>query len=548
MNLTDALELCLRDLEAGATVDECVAQYPELEGELRPLLQTVTALREAPHIAPSLKFKQTTRQRILNLQPPAASLIGRDGHVRERPIVHWWERLGQMLGQLRLGPALAGAAVAIIFLVLLSGTAVSAAGGSMPNSPLYPVKRLTERVQLAFTDNITDQTDLRMQFAQRRIEEAVAVPTKAPALVSDYQRELGAVLGNLIQLQKEGVTPDNLESLVGPAITTQRTTLESRAHTRLPEPAYQEAVTALDLVQTWLDELHPATVATSQPTPTAPPPSPTATVPVVVPPVAPEVRETPEAPTPTEPSAGVLGEQATITTTPPPPTEVPVGTPSPMATPNAGASPTSAPFVLATSTPVPPTPTSTPFPTAMPTPVPPTPTSTPVPASPTHTPVPPTATDTPEPYPPASSTPTPATPTPVPPTATDTPEPYPPALPTSTPVPPSPTPTPVNQAPVIRSLTCDPCQINLGERSLITADAYDPDSKDPYVEWIVFPMGRIDPGPALPDLFRVHYVANFAMDPGQTATITITFKIHDRQGGSAERSIQIQVVNPNSEN
>jgi len=534
MNLADALEHCLHDLEAGATVDECVARYPEFAEELRPLLQTATALREAPHVAPSLNFKQATRQRILNPSPPAGSIVARDGRVRERPALPWWQRLGQ----LRLGPAVAGAMAAIIFLILLSGTVVSASGGSMPSSPLYPVKRLTERVQLAFTGDSIDQIGLHLRFAQRRIEEAVTVPTKAPALIGDYERELAASLRSLIQLREEGVSPARLESLASVALAKQRATLGTAARTQLPEPTYQEAVAALDTVQGWVDGLYPETVAGSQPTPTPEMASPTAGAPAVEPSETPEVvapvtrppqtpqpTTTSEPPTPTEPSSGVLGESPTATAPSATETLVP---PTPAASPTPVFSPT------ASLTPVPPSPT----------PVPPSP--TPVPASPTPTPVPPTATDTPEPYPPASPTPTPVTPTPVPPTATDTPEPYPPVAPTATPAPPTPTPEPANQAPVIRSLTCDPCTIELGHRSLLTADAYDPDGDDAYVEWVFFPMGRFDGGPTIGDIYRVYYVANFEMDPGQTATITITFKIHDGRGGTTETNVQIQVVSPSN--
>lgn len=531
MNLSYALERCLQDLEAGATIEECVARYPELEAELRPLLQTAAALREAPRVAPSLRFKQATRERILHQAPPATSFIGRDGRVHQPVVVPWWQRLGQMLGQLRLGPAIAGAVASIILLVVLGGTVVSAAGSSMPDSPLYPVKRLTERLQLVFTEDRIDQTTLHLQFAERRIEEAVTVPAEAPALVDDYQRELNAALNILIQLQREGVNPADLESLVGPALRNQRETLDESGRTRLPEPSYQKAVIALYAVQAWLDELRPETVTVSQPPPgpTSLPPSPTDSAPAAVPPTATsELTETPEPPTPTEPLAGGLGESPTATTTPPP-TEAPGITPSPTEIPGPAATSTTAPAATAT-TPAPIPPTSTPVP----------PSPTPVPLSPTSTPAPPTPTNTPEPYPPVSPTPVPVTPT-------DTPEPYPPALPTPTPLPRSPTSTAVNRAPVIRSFTCDPYQIALGGRALLTWDAYDPDGDDFIMALNGFPgVGTIIAGPE--PSRSAYYIANFELDPGQTATITISLTVKDSRGADTQSSIQIQVVSPSGEN
>ena len=65
------------------------------------------------------------------------------------------------------------------------------------------------------------------------------------------------------------------------------------------------------------------------------------------------------------------------------------------------------------------------------------------------------------------------------------------------------------------------------------------------MEWSAFPsVGRLDGGPEIGDIYKVYYVANIEMDPGQTATITIMFKIRDSQGNDAEGSVQIQVVSP----
>lgn len=525
MNLTDALEECLRELETGATVEECVARYPDFEDELRPLLKAASELRKVPRIAPSLKFKQTTRKHILDLQPPGVPEVGRDGHVRETSGASWWQRVGQLVDQLRLGPALAGVAASIVFLVLLTGSVVSASENSMPDSPLYPIKRFSERVQLALARDKIDRTSLHLRFADRRIEEAVTVPSKAPVLVGDYQRELNAALSILTRVRQAGVTTDELETLVADAISEQRETLEESGRVELPASAYHEAVTTLGSMQAWLEEQQPGSVVTRQPTSTATAarPSPTSSGPAVVLTRTPQPTATPTVTMSTEELAGVLSRSPTPTTTESM-TATPTVTASPTATPKPAVALTATP--TATETSAPPTPT----------PVPPTSTPTPVPPSLTPTPVPPTPTNTPEAYPLAS-------PTPVPPTPTNTPEPYPAVSPT--PVLPTPTPTRVNQSPVIHSLICDPCQIALGERTLISADAADPDGDSFVVEWNVFPaVGLIQPGA---DRFHIYYVANFDLAPGQTAPIKIILTVTDEYGASDTGSIQIQVVSPGGE-
>ena len=74
----------------------------------------------------------------------------------------------------------------------------------------------------------------------------------------------------------------------------------------------------------------------------------------------------------------------------------------------------------------------------------------------------------------------------------------------------------------------------------------DPDGDKLAAQWSGFPdVGDFAPagGP-----FRIYYVANFSMSPGDTATITILLTVYDSRGGSAEASVQIRVVGPSGAN
>ena len=68
---------------------------------------------------------------------------------------------------------------------------VLAAGGSLPGEPLYPVKRTVEEVQLALTWTPEQRSDLLVSFAERRLEEVVAVCT-ADDCPEDLLADLGA--------------------------------------------------------------------------------------------------------------------------------------------------------------------------------------------------------------------------------------------------------------------------------------------------------------------------------------------------------------------
>lgn len=64
--------------------------------------------------------------------------------------------------------------------------------------------------------------------------------------------------------------------------------------------------------------------------------------------------------------------------------------------------------------------------------------------------------------------------------------------------------------------------------------------------WDAFPnipFSTIQPGPGG---VTAYYVANFDMEPGQTATITIMLTVNDDYGNDAQSNIQIQVVSPSS--
>jgi uncharacterized protein DUF5667 len=90
---------------------------------------------------------------------------------------------------LRLAGALAAALA-----VLLLGTAVAAAQ-SLPNSPLYPVKRFDEGVRASLTLGTTARFDYQLELAQTRLVEAQAMLEQdrldlAEAALSSYEADL----------------------------------------------------------------------------------------------------------------------------------------------------------------------------------------------------------------------------------------------------------------------------------------------------------------------------------------------------------------------
>lgn len=67
------------------------------------------------------------------------------------------------------------AVAASFILVLLVAGIVPASAGSLPGEPLYGVKRLTERVELALASSPDTVAHLRLEYAERRALEALAL-------------------------------------------------------------------------------------------------------------------------------------------------------------------------------------------------------------------------------------------------------------------------------------------------------------------------------------------------------------------------------------
>ena len=157
--LNNILDECLeRLLVKGETIEQCLLSYPEYANELESLLQTVVATREAVAIQPRPEFKSKARYEFrLELQ-------------KVEP--------GRRLTSLGWYPRWAIAMVALRVILLGGGGIVAAAGNSMPDSFLYPVKLATEQVRLGLTFSDIGKAELHAELADTRVNEIVYIVNK----------------------------------------------------------------------------------------------------------------------------------------------------------------------------------------------------------------------------------------------------------------------------------------------------------------------------------------------------------------------------------
>jgi hypothetical protein len=185
--IENILQRCLARIEAGESIAACLRDYPEHADELAPLLEVVADLRgwEPPTLSAAARDAARTRAH--------AALSGQ----RARSARRWaWVWSGGM--RLALGSALA-----LLLLLGTLGISVAAAQSSLPGQALYGLKRQSEELRLQLARDAEQQAELRLQFAGRRLEEAlveVSDCTSATELLNDLAEEYDQAWQAIAQL------------------------------------------------------------------------------------------------------------------------------------------------------------------------------------------------------------------------------------------------------------------------------------------------------------------------------------------------------------
>jgi len=156
MKKEEILALCLEEIRSGrSTFEECVARHPEMEGELRDLLGIALSLKADP-VKPSAEFKLRARRRLFEVMEASTSAPhGSRGWLRLAPVRFAALSLAALLG-----------------LSLAGGGTVLASQNALPGDALYGVKTGFENFQLAVTPGPEAKANLRLDIAQKRIDEA----------------------------------------------------------------------------------------------------------------------------------------------------------------------------------------------------------------------------------------------------------------------------------------------------------------------------------------------------------------------------------------
>ena len=163
-NLETILDTCLYQIEQGeASVEECLALYPEHAAELKPLLKAATKLARARDVVPDPSYRMRARSQLntFMLQHPQR------------------KRVSPIFWRVAVGFA------TVMMLFIASGTAF--AQQALPGDTLYNWKLTSEHVW-RLTSN--DDLGVDIVLSQRRMNELLVVSgdeTRRAWAVQNYE-------------------------------------------------------------------------------------------------------------------------------------------------------------------------------------------------------------------------------------------------------------------------------------------------------------------------------------------------------------------------
>ncbi|HZD58385.1 MAG TPA: DUF5666 domain-containing protein [Anaerolineales bacterium] len=153
----EAFESCLVAMENGDSLEACLERYPDLEAELRPLLESAQAAKSISddHV-PDAAF-QRSRARVL----------GKASQLRAQ---HKPKRI--IFGRVpRWAMAMVAFALALVF--FMSWRGVTETARALPGDPFYPVKRSAENFRIQIASNPEARRAMEVKYERQRVDEVM---------------------------------------------------------------------------------------------------------------------------------------------------------------------------------------------------------------------------------------------------------------------------------------------------------------------------------------------------------------------------------------
>lgn len=230
------------------------------EGFESLLDESLERLRKGEKLEPSVEELESLLEVASRIEeistPPKEAFVGEleerlmeRARIRQRARRHsFWDQY--LIPIFSPGRARRWAAVLAVFLVVVlagAGTAI-AAQSSIPGEPLYPVKRVTERLGLLVVHDSPEKVHLRLEFTGRRAEEIEALYDRGKEVEESILVELATETEETLE-EIEGAPEGNRQTLFEKLVdlTERQQEVLQRVYDRVPEQAKPALERALEV-------------------------------------------------------------------------------------------------------------------------------------------------------------------------------------------------------------------------------------------------------------------------------------------------------------
>ena len=189
MNEQTLFDTCWQALAAGESLEAILERHPDQRQELEPMLLAAGQLQAVRAVVAPTAFRQNARAR---LREQMSVVKQETSAPYAQRLTVWWRDLWASAARPPAAPAWAGAALALVFVLLFVTTTTYASQAALPGDTLYPVKLASEQVWYQFA---ADSLDFDMTLAERRLQEARSLQAQnrheaVPDVLIRYQQSL----------------------------------------------------------------------------------------------------------------------------------------------------------------------------------------------------------------------------------------------------------------------------------------------------------------------------------------------------------------------
>jgi len=191
--IVEILANCLERMEAGASLESCLADFPNQAAELEPLLRMTQQMKHLTNVGPRRTFARSAH---LHLENQLAA-SGKD--VTFKPLNRLTRQQPKLLPQRKFSMSMLQLMIAaVLALAATTGGAAYAANASNPGDVLHGLDIAMENVQLNLAPDVASKVQLRLEFASERLAEAQAMFSENDAddgleALNEYGTQISAI-------------------------------------------------------------------------------------------------------------------------------------------------------------------------------------------------------------------------------------------------------------------------------------------------------------------------------------------------------------------